>query len=171
HAVSVQEAARAGEIVILAVPEYAVAKLPRDLFDGAPPDTVIIDAGNYYPRQRDGRIDEIERGKTESRWVADVLRRPVVKAYNNIWAEDLLRRGRPSGAGDRFALPIAGDDAKAKSKVMALTRSLGFDAVDAGGIDDSWRQQPGTPVYTANLDTAGTLRALAEASRERSPDL
>jgi predicted dinucleotide-binding enzyme len=169
--VSVQEAARAGEIVILAIPEHAAAKLPRDLFEGVPSDTVIVDAGNYYPRHRDGRIDAIEQGKTESRWVADMLGRPVVKAYNNIWADDLLRRGRPRGAGDRFALPIAGDDPKAKAKVMALTNALGFDAVDAGGIDDSWRQQPGTPVYTANLDVAGTLRALAEARTERSPDL
>ncbi|MFZ5893316.1 MAG: NAD(P)-binding domain-containing protein [Myxococcota bacterium] len=171
HAVSVQEAARACEIVILAIPEYAAAKLPRDLFEGVPSDVVIVDAGNYYPRHRDGRIEPIEQGKTESRWVADMLRRPVVKAYNNIWAHDLLRCGRPSGAGDRIALPIAGDDPKAKAKVMALTNALGFDAVDAGGIDDSWRQQPGTPVYTANLDVAGTLRVLAEARRERPTEL
>ncbi|HYO98311.1 MAG TPA: NAD(P)-binding domain-containing protein [Polyangiaceae bacterium] len=171
HAVSVHEAARAGEIVILAIPEYAAARLPRDLFEGVPSDVVIVDAGNYYPRHRDGRIDAVERGKTESRWVADMLGRPVVKAYNNVWAADLLRRGRPSGAGDRFALPIAGDDPKAKAKVMALTNALGFDAVDAGGIDESWRQQPGTPVYTANLGVTGTLRALAEARNERSADL
>ncbi len=171
HAVSVQEAARAGEIVILAIPEYAAAKLPRDLFDGVPSDTVVVDAGNYYPRHRDGRIEAIEQGKTESRWVSDTLRRPGVKAYNNIWAHDLLRCGRPRGAGDRFALPIAGDDPGAKAKIMALTNALGFDAVDAGGIDDSWRQQPGTPVYTANLDVAGTLQVLAEARNERSPEL
>ena len=171
HAVSVQEAARAGELVILAIPEYAVAKLPRNLLADLSAETVVIDAGNYYPRQRDGRIDSIELGKTESRWVSDTLGRPVVKAYNNLWAEDLLRGGRPRGAGDRFALPIAGDDPKAKAKVMALTNALGFDAVDAGGIDDSWRQQPGTPVYTANLDVTGTLRALAEARSERSSDM
>lgn len=171
HAVSVREAARTGEVVILAIPEFAVAHLPGDLFEGALPDVVVVDAGNYYPRQRDGRIDAIEQGKTESRWVADVLRRPVVKAYNNLWADDLLRRGRPRGARDRIALPIAGDDPKAKATVMALSDALGFDAVDAGGIDDSWRQQPGTPVYTANLDAAGTRRALAEARRERSTDL
>src|SRR6478735_9172635 len=73
HAVSVQEAARAGEMVILAIPECAVATLPRDLFSGVSPDVVIVDAGNYYPRQRDGRIEAIEQGKTESRWVSDLL--------------------------------------------------------------------------------------------------
>lgn len=165
--VSVHEAARAGDIVVLAIPEVTAAKLPRDLFDGVSPNTVVVDAGNYYPRHRDGRIDPIENGKTESRWVADTLRRPVVKAFNNIWADDLLRRGRPRGAGDRFALPVAGDDPEAKATIIALTNALGFDAVDAGGIDDSWRQQPGTPVYTANLDAEGTARLLGEASRER----
>jgi len=171
HAVSVHDAARAGDLVIVAIPEGEIAKLPRDLFEGAPAETVVIDASNYYPRHRDGRIDAIEQGATESRWVADMLRRPVVKAYNNIWADDLLRRGRPRGASDRFALPIAGDDPEAKAKVIALTSALGFDAVDAGGLDDSWRQQPGTPVYTANLDVAGTLRVLAEARRERATEL
>jgi 8-hydroxy-5-deazaflavin:NADPH oxidoreductase len=85
--------------VILAIPEHAAAQLPRGLFEGvpSPSDTVIVDAGNYYPRHRDGRIDAIEQGKTESRWVAEVLGHPVVKAYNNIWADD--RRGRPRGAG------------------------------------------------------------------------
>ena len=171
HPVSVHEAARAGEIVILAIPEAEVARLPTGLSDGVPAETAVVDAGNYYPRHRDGCIDAIERGKTESAWVADTLRRPIVKAYNNIWARDLLQRGRPRGAVDRLALPIAGDDPKAKAKVSALTNALGFDAVDAGGIADSWRQQPGTPVYTANLDVAGTLRVLAEASRERAPEL
>jgi predicted dinucleotide-binding enzyme len=171
RAVSVNEAARAGDIVILAIPEFAAKDLPHDLFEGVPSDTVVVDAGNYYPRQRDGRIEAIERGTTESRWVADTVGRPVVKAFNNIWADDLLRRGRPRGAGDRFALPVAGDDPQAKARVMALTNELGFDAVDAGALDESWRQQPGTPVYTATLDVAGTLRALAEARRERSTEL
>ena len=171
HAVSVFEAARAGEIVVVALPEAAVAKLPPRLFDGVSPDTVVIDTGNYYPRHRDGRIEAIENGRTESRWVADALGRSVIKAFNNIWADDLLTRGRPRGAADRFALPIAGDDPKAKAKVVALVNELGFDAVDAGGLDESWRQQPGSPVYTANRDLAGTTQLLAEASKTRSAEL
>jgi predicted dinucleotide-binding enzyme len=171
HAVSVREAARAGEIVVVAIPEAAVAKLPPGLFDGVSADTVVIDTGNYYPRHRDGRIEAIENGLTESRWVANTLGRSVVKAFNNIWAHDLLTRGRPRGAGDRFALPMAGDDPKAKAKVVAITNELGFDAVDAGGLDESWRQQPGSPVYTANRDAAGTTQLLAEASKQRPAEL
>jgi len=171
HAVSVPEAARAGEIVVVAIPEAAVAKLPPKLFDDVSPDTVVIDTGNYYPRHRDGRIEAIENGLTESRWVANTLGRSVVKAFNNIWAHDLLTRGRPPGAADRFTLPIAGDDPKAKAKVVALTNELGFDAVDAGGLDESWRQQPGSPVYTANRNAAGTTELLAEASKQRPAEL
>jgi hypothetical protein len=171
HAVSVREAARAGQIVIVAIPEAAAAKLPAGLFEGVSPDTVVIDTGNYYPRQRDGRIDAIENGLTESRWVESMLGRPVVKAFNNIWANDLLTRGRPRGAADRFALPIAGDVPAAKAKVIALTNELGFDAVDAGGLDESWRQQPGSPVYTANGDVSETKRLLAQASKPRAAEL
>lgn len=167
HAVTVREAARAGEIVIVAVPEAAIAQLPRGLFEGVASDTVVIDAGNYYPRHRDGRIEAIENGATESRWVADVLGRSVVKAFNNVWAHDLSSGGRPRGAADRFAVPVAGDDPAAKAKVVDLLSELGFDAVDAGGLDESWRQQPGSPVYTANADITQTARLLAEASKQR----
>src|SRR5262247_3133712 len=75
----------------------------------------------------------------ESRWVEQKLKRPVIKAFNNIYARHLLERGRPRGSPGRIALPVAGDDAKAKAVVLQLIDELGFDAVDAGGLDDSWR--------------------------------
>lgn len=169
-AVTVTEAARGGEIVIVTIPEAKIRDLPKDLFSGVPANVVVIDTGNYYPRERDGRIDEIEDGMTESRWVSNQLGRSVVKAFNNIYAQHLQERGRPAGAPVRIALPVAGDDAKAKEVVLKLVDELGFDGVDAGGLDDSWRQQPGTPVYASDFDRAGLLRGLAEAKRERSPE-
>jgi predicted dinucleotide-binding enzyme len=167
--VPVAEAARAGEVVVVTIPEAKIRDLPRGLFAGVPDDVVLIDTGNYYPRERDGRIDGIEAGMTESRWVANQLGRPVVKAFNNIYAEHLLKHGRPAGSPGRIALPVAGDDKRAKEVVMRLVNELGFDAVDAGGLDDSWRQQPGTPVYAADFDADGVRRGLAQASKERSP--
>ena len=167
--VTVGEAARAGEVVVVTVPEGKIRELPRDLFSGVPEDVVVIDTGNYYPRQRDGRIAEIEAGITESRWVAHQLSRTVVKAFNNIYARHLLERGRPAGSPGRIALPVAGDDERAKATVMGLVNQLGFDAVDAGSLDESWRQQPGTPVYAADFDVEGVRRALAQASPERTP--
>jgi predicted dinucleotide-binding enzyme len=165
--VTVEQAARAGDLVIVTIPMKNVARLPAGLFDGVPDDVVVVDTGNYYPRQRDGRLDPIERGTTESRWVSQQLKRPVVKAFNNIYARHLLERGKPRGAAGRIALPVAGDDARAKDVVIKLLDELGFDGVDAGSLDDSWRQQPDTPVYGTDLDAAGVRRALAQAKPER----
>jgi 8-hydroxy-5-deazaflavin:NADPH oxidoreductase len=169
-AVTPKEAARAGEVVIVTIPEGHIPELPRDLFAEVPDNVVVVDTGNYYPRHRDGRIAEIEAGLSESRWVEKQLGRPVVKAFNNIYARHLLEKGRPAGTSDRIALPVAGDNPKAKAVVMKLVDQLGFDAVDAGGLDDSWRQQPGTPVYAADFNAEGVRRALTEASRKRPPE-
>ena len=166
--VTVEQAARAGDVVIVTIPMKNIPRLPAGLFKGVPDNVVVVDTGNYYPQQRDGRIDPIEEGTTESRWVAQQLGRPVVKAFNNIYARHLLERGKPKKAPDRIALPVAGDDARAKQVVIGLLDQLGFDGVDAGGLDDSWRQQPGTPVYGTDLDVAGVTKALAEAKAERS---
>jgi predicted dinucleotide-binding enzyme len=164
--VTVEQAARPGDLVVVTLPEKNLPRLPARLFDGVPAGVVVVDTGNYYP-QRDGRIDAIERGTTESRWVADRLGRPVVKAFNNIYARHLLERGKPRGAAGRIALPVAGDDHRAKEVVIRLLDELGFDGVDAGTLDESWRQQPGTPVYGTDFDAAGVAKALAEAKPER----
>ena len=168
--VSVSEAAHSGDVVIVTIPEKNIAKLPGDLFAGVPDSVVVVDTGNYYPQQRDGRIDGIEAGATESRWVAQQLGRPVVKAFNNIYAQHLMDLGKPAGTPGRIALPVAGDDKTAKTVVLRLLDDLGFDGVDAGGLDDSWRQQPGSPVYATDFDVAGVKRALSEATKERKPE-
>lgn len=166
-AVTAREAARAGEVVVVTIPQAKVRDLPKDLFAGVPDDVVVIDTGNYYPRERDGRIEDIERGMTESRWVATQLGRPVVKAFNNIQAQHLQEHGRAHGSPGRIALPVAGDDERAKGIVMRLIDELGFDPVDAGTLDESWRQQPGTAVYGTDLPADEVKRGLAQASSER----
>ena len=168
--VSVHEAARSGEIVIVTIPMKNIPKLPRDLFDGVSDDVIVIDTGNYYPQQRDGRIDGIEGGATESRWVSQQLGRHVVKTFNNIYADHLLRKGQPAGTSGRIALPVAGDDSEAKATVIDLLDELGFDGVDAGPIDESWKQQPGTPVYASDFDADGVKKALSQATKERKPE-
>jgi 8-hydroxy-5-deazaflavin:NADPH oxidoreductase len=170
-AVPVTEAGIDANLVIVTIPVKNIPRLPTSLFDGAADNLVIVDTGNYYPRQRDGRVEEIESGMTESRWVAQQLGRPVVKVFNNIYAQHLLDLGKPAGTPGRIALPVAGDDKAAKDIVIKLLDELGFDGVDAGGLDESWRQQPGTPVYGTDLDAEGVRRALAEATNERKPEL
>jgi predicted dinucleotide-binding enzyme len=169
-AVTVADAARDKGVVVVTIPLKAVKDLPRTLFSTASKDLVVIDTGNYYPQHRDGRIDAIENGTPESRWVEQQIGRPVIKAFNNILAAHLQNNGKPAGAPGRIALPVAGDDARAKQIVMRLIDEIGFDAVDAGSIDESWRQQPGSPVYAKDYDVAGVRRALGEASKERSAE-
>jgi hypothetical protein len=168
--VSATEAAHSGEVVIVTIPLKHIPNLPAGLFAGVPDSVAVVDTSNYYPQQRDGRIDGIESGTPESRWVEQHLGRPVIKAFNNIYARHLLDHGRPAGASGRIALPVAGDDKKAKTVVLRLIDELGFDGVDAGGLDESWRQQPGTPVYATDLGADGVRRALSEASRDRKPE-
>src|SRR5487761_2038470 len=94
-AVSVMEAAQDGELVVVTIPLKNVPDLPQDLFTGVPQSVVVVDTCNYYPQQRDGRIDAIEAGMPESRWVEQQLGRPVIKAFNNIHAEHLMSLGLP----------------------------------------------------------------------------
>jgi 8-hydroxy-5-deazaflavin:NADPH oxidoreductase len=168
-AVTAIEAARSGEIVVITVPERSVPHLPHDLFTGVPADVVVIDTGNYYPT-RDGRIPAIEQGQTESAWVAEQIGRPVIKAFNNIFFKSLLENGRSKGTPDRIALPVAGDPFGARAKVLRLVDDLGFDPVDAGGLEESWRQQPGTPCYTQDYNAVQLKAALAAAVRSRVPE-
>lgn len=160
--VAVHEAVRGQDLVVVTIPLKAVPELPEDLFSGAADDLVVVDTGNYYP-ERDGRITEIEDGMTGSRWTSGHIAHAMVKAFNNIASGQLGGAGLPADAAGRIALPVAGDDAGAKAVVTGLIDDLGFDAVDAGGLDDSWRQEPGTPVYGTDLDADGVRRALAEA--------
>lgn len=161
-AATVEQAARATDLVIIAVPELAVADLPLDVLRANP--AVVVDAGNYYPT-RDGPVPHVEAGATDSEWIASVLGRPVVKAFNNILADSLAKRGNLSGNGKRVALSVAGDDAKSKQLVQNVIRQLGFDAIDGGTLAASWRQQPGTPAYCKDLNATELEAALKNASK------
>ena len=166
-AVSVAAAAKAGDIVIIAIPSKAVADLPRELFANVPSKVVVIDTGNYHPELRDGRIDAIDRGLLDSQWVAQQIGHPVIKAFNNIFARSLLEKGVSRGTSGRIALSVYGDSSGDRAGVLRLVDDLGFDPVDGGVLDDSWRQQPGTPAYCRDLEAAALRRALAEADRSR----
>ena len=138
------EAAHAGDLVVATVPLHAYDRLPAADLAGR----TVIDTMNYYP-DRDDHIAELDTGELTSS--ALVQRRlsdaRVVKAFNNIDFRRLFTSARPAGAPDRSALPIAGDDATAKTQVTELLDVLGYDAVDIGTLADSWRSQPDTPVY------------------------
>ncbi len=169
-AVDVTEAAQDAEVVVVTIPEKAVPGLPDGVLDGMAEGAVVVDTGNYYPQQRDGRIAGIEDGTPESVWVAEQLGHPVVKCFNGIYAAQLVTDGQPSGSAGRRALPVAGDDGHAKDVVVGLLDTIGFDGVEAGPLAQSWRQQPGTPVYGAVANVPEVLRLLGDASPERTAE-
>lgn len=160
--VDVADAPRDADVVIVTVPLRAVAELPKGLLDSAAPGVVVIDTNNYYP-QRDGQIGPLDDGMTSARWVGEQLGHPVVKVFNNIVAQELLDRPTPPGTEGRRALPVAGDDQRAKAVVLELVDEIGFDAVDVGGLDESWRYQPGTPAYGPDVDAAKLVELLNQA--------
>lgn len=159
------------DAVIVTIPQKSITQLPKDLFQNVPDSVVVIDTGNYYPGMRDGPIEALEAGLAESVWVSQQLGRPVIKAFNSIMVYSLMDKSRPAGAPDRIALPVSGDDARAKSIVLGLINDIGFDSLDAGSLADSWRQQPGTPVYCTDYGTADVRKALALADRSRAPKM
>jgi 8-hydroxy-5-deazaflavin:NADPH oxidoreductase len=156
------------DLLVLTIPHKSVPSLPEDLLAKLPATSPIIDTGNYYPL-RDGTIPELAAGMVESEWTSRSLGRPVIKAFNNIVADSLLHKGLPKGSTNRIALPVAGDDSKAKERVMALIDQIGFDVLDAGPLSDSWRYQPGTPAYCPDPTIQQLSALLKRANREKSP--
>ncbi|MFJ2685041.1 NADPH-dependent F420 reductase [Pseudomonas sp. NPDC087342] len=160
---TVEEAAQFGEVVLVAIPLEHYRSLPARLLEGK----TVLDANNYYPA-RDGHIDALDRFETTtSRLLAEHLpHSSVVKVFNAILAQDLLQDGRAKAAPDRRALPVAADDPVAKALVIQLLDEIGFDAVDAGGLDESWRFERAKPAYCIALDKTGLKAALAAAERQ-----
>lgn len=138
------EAARAGDLVVAAIPLNAYEQLPADALAGK----TVLDTANYYP-ERDGHLSKLDAGELTSSALMQrhLAGSQVVKAFNNITPHQLFSLARPAGAPDRSALPIAGDDAEAKAEATQLLNVLGYDAVDIGTLAASWRSEPNTPAY------------------------
>jgi 8-hydroxy-5-deazaflavin:NADPH oxidoreductase len=144
RAATVAEAAAAGDLVVVSIPFAAYESVPAGPLAGK----VVLDTCNYYPA-RDGQIAVLDDHRETS---SGMLQRHlagarVVKVFNNIYSEHLLSLSRAAGAADRSYLPIAGDDSAAKTAVTEFLDSIGYGAVVTGSLADSWRQEPGTPVY------------------------
>jgi predicted dinucleotide-binding enzyme len=158
QALSVEEVARFGEVVVVSIPFGRYHELPSGSFEG----TVVIDTNNYYPN-RDGHFAELDADRTTSSELLQehLLGARVVKAFNAIYWQHLRDLGRPADDPTRVGIPISGDDPEAKRSVAGLIDQIGFDAVDAGNLAQGGRKhQPGTDVYTSDLQTARLREAL-----------
>ncbi|MDQ2854894.1 MAG: NAD(P)-binding domain-containing protein, partial [Acidobacteriota bacterium] len=130
QATTIEEAARFGDVVLVAIPFGKFRDLPADAFKGK----VVIDAGNYYP-ERDGKFAELDSDQTTSSELmsAHVKEARLVKGFNTIYFKHLASQGDTSLPLEaRRAIFIAGDDSKAKEIVARLIEEIGFAAVDSG---------------------------------------
>jgi predicted dinucleotide-binding enzyme len=160
-AVWAADVTRDADVVIVSV-NFGQLTGVADLVFSAPAGAVIIDTSNYFPH-RDGVIEGLGAGQTESLWVQEKFRRPIVKAWNTIATPSFAEKATTPGTPGRVALPVVADDDAHRMVGMTLVDETGFDAFDAGVIGDSWRQQPGTPAYTTDLVAEDLPAALATA--------
>jgi predicted dinucleotide-binding enzyme len=141
-AMTVPEAAKFGEIILLAVPWRSPEALPPAEFVAG---KIVIDAMNPYSAE--GEVMDLGE-RTSSEEVARRLPRArLVKAFNTMYYHTLATEARPN-EHNRLALFLAGDDPQAKTVVAKLIEQIGFAALDTGSLREGGRkQQPGSPIY------------------------
>lgn len=155
------------QVVILSIPMAKLADI-APLIRKLPQHVIVADTSNYYPH-RDGNIDAFSDGEVESAWVAHLLNRPLVKAWNAIGSDSLATKGTAVGTAGRISIPVAGNIEEHKKMVMRLVSDTGFDAFDAGTVEESWRQQPGAPCYCTDLTYDEMKSAIAATEKTRLP--
>lgn len=156
---TVADAARYGDVVIVAIPFGRYGELPAEAFRGK----TVIDTTNYYP-ERDDHIDSLDSGRdTSSRLIANYLEGAnVVKAFNTIYFVHLGTQGRPGAGEARRAIFVAGDDGDAVRQVCELVDRLGFAPVVTGRLTEGGQlQEPGTRLYNVDLDERQARELLA----------
>jgi predicted dinucleotide-binding enzyme len=168
RAVAVEDAVKEVDVVFLVIPNKNVPDLPEGLFAKVKPGTVVIDTLNYYPF-RDGQIEDLDNGMVESDWVSKLIKYPVVKSFNTMFAHSMIRYALSSGSAARIALPFSGDEPTSKEIVAKLIDSVGFDPVDIGSIAESWRQEPGSPLYCTDLTKEDLLFWYPKTKRDLLP--
>lgn len=167
RAVTAAEAAQGIEVLIVSVPMNRNKDI-ADLVRSAPEDAVVIDTSNYYP-MRDGAMQAFDEGQPESVWLSELFGRPVAKAWNAITSQSFDNKATEPGDPHRVAIPVAADHDAHRSLAMRLVEETGFDAADAGVLADSWRQQPGAPVYCTDRSLEEMPARLAAAEKDRVP--
>lgn len=169
-AATIEDAISDAQVVITSVPNKALPGF-KEKFSQLADEVVFVDTSNYFPARDSLKIEEIEAGKTESVWVSEQLGKPIVKAFSNLIAFTLANEGTQRGTVGRIAMGIAGDVPEHKKLVMELVDSIGFDTVDSGSLEDSWRLQPGTPAYCTELTVSELEKALDMAEKGKAPAL
>lgn len=162
RAATVEEAAEAGEVVLVAVPLRAYREVPVAPLAGK----IVLDANNYY-FERDGHVDALDRGEatTSGLLQAHLPESKVAKAFNHLGAASIPTDGTPAGTPNRRAIATASDVPEASEFVTRLYDELGFDTVDIGPLAESWRVERDRPAYGIRQNRDELVANLAKAPR------
>jgi predicted dinucleotide-binding enzyme len=162
RAATPEEAAAAGDFAIIAIPVTTIGQVPVEPLAGK----VVIATINYFP-QRLGRIAAIDNGSTTAPGLlqAHLPASKVVRAFSMLDAADMSGDGHPKGDPKRRALALAGDDPQARALVARLYDQFGFDPVDLGPLDESWRVDAGQPAFVTRQNVAELKANIARARR------
>ncbi|OHU63611.1 NADPH-dependent F420 reductase [Mycobacteroides chelonae] len=159
------EVAVNAEVLFLVLPYSALTGVARMLAESGPLEALVVDVGNYYPG-RDGALLGLTgpNPAPDTVWTSEQFERPMYKAFNSITFQSLNKLGLEKGSPNRIGLPVAGPDGEGKQRVCSLVDEAGFDPVDGGSLAQSWRQQPGSPVYCTDLPGVDVARLLDKAT-------
>jgi predicted dinucleotide-binding enzyme len=162
RAATAAEAAAAGDFAVVTVPLKNYKDIPVEPLAGK----IVIDTNNYY-WERDGRIPALDNGEaTTSGLLQEHLpESKVAKGFNHIMASEITTDGTPSGTDNRRALATASDYPEAAELVTGLYDEFGFDTVNIGDLEDSWRVERDRPAYVVRQNAQELKDNLAKARR------
>lgn len=162
RAATAAEAAQVGDFAIVAIPLPGTQGVPVEPLAGK----IVLDTCNYFPK-RDGHFREIDSGKltVPAYLQAHLPTSKVVRAFNHIDAAKIFTDGTPERTPNRRALAFATNDGEARKLVADLYNHFGFDAVDAGGLDEAWRLDVDQPTFVVRQNAAELAANLAKATR------
>ncbi|MDF2045314.1 NAD(P)-binding domain-containing protein [Microbacterium sp. Kw_RZR3] len=162
RAATAQDAAEAGDFVVVTVPLKAIGEIPAAPLAGK----IVLDTNNYY-FERDGHIAALDEKKTTtSQMLQEHLPESVVvKAFNHIMAADILTDGSPAGTDNRRALATASDSDEGVALITRVYDEFGFDTVNIGSLSESWRVERDQPAYVVRQNADELTQNLARAER------
>lgn len=162
RAATAHDAAAAGEWAVVTVPLKALDAVPVDELAGK----IVLDTNNYY-WERDGRIAELDEKKTttSSMLQQHLPSSKVAKAFNHIKSSEINIDGTPVGTPNRRALATASDFEDAAALATEVYDAFGFDTVNIGPLEDSWRVERDQPAYVIRQNAAELVANLARATR------
>jgi hypothetical protein len=156
-----QEAIAASDLIILATPYAAAAVIARSVpsWDSR----ILVDATNpLAPGLAGLSVGTTSSGAEEISKVANGAR--VVKAFNTTGAENMADSHY---AGGKVFMPVCGDDADARARVIALATLIGFDAVDCGDLKTARYLEPFAMTWIHMAIKLGQGRRFAFARLQR----